>query len=84
MGRGRIGVVGELRLVLDEALSRLPGVAAVIVGDALFTDEDQRYKRELVELAQQLGSADRVHFVGFRVMISHHLSFLTHFIFCRR
>jgi glycosyltransferase involved in cell wall biosynthesis len=66
-----VGLFGRItewkgQKVLIQAISRLPAVAAVIVGDALFTDEDQRYKRELVDLAQQLGVADRVHFAGFQ------------------
>jgi glycosyltransferase involved in cell wall biosynthesis len=66
-----IGVFGRItpwkgQKILVEAISRLPGVKAVVVGDALFTDEDQRYKRELIDLAQQLGVADRVHFAGFQ------------------
>jgi glycosyltransferase involved in cell wall biosynthesis len=66
-----VGLFGRItewkgQKVLIQAVSRLPGVAAVIVGDALFTDEDQRYKRELVDLAQQLGVADRVYFSGFQ------------------
>ena len=66
-----VGLFGRItewkgQKVLIQAMSRLPAVTAVIVGDALFTDEDQRYKRELVDLAQQLGVADRVHFTGFQ------------------
>jgi glycosyltransferase involved in cell wall biosynthesis len=66
-----IGVFGRItpwkgQKVLVEAISRLPQVKAVVVGDALFTEQDQQYKRELVNLCQQLGVADRVHFTGFQ------------------
>jgi glycosyltransferase involved in cell wall biosynthesis len=70
-GQFLVGLFGRItewkgQKVLIQAMSRLPAVAAVIVGDALFTDEDQRYKRELVDLARQLGVADRVYFAGFQ------------------
>jgi glycosyltransferase involved in cell wall biosynthesis len=52
--------------VLIQALGRLPDVRAVIVGEALFTEEDQQYKRELAILADHLGVAGRVHFTGFQ------------------
>jgi glycosyltransferase involved in cell wall biosynthesis len=66
-----VGLFGRItewkgQKVLIQAMSRVPGVTAVIVGDALFTDEDQRYKCELLDLAQQLGVADRVYFTGFQ------------------
>ena len=52
--------------VLIEALALLPGVHALIVGDALFTDEDRRYRQELEALAERLGVRERVHFTGFQ------------------
>jgi glycosyltransferase involved in cell wall biosynthesis len=66
-----VGLFGRItewkgQRVLIEALSQLPGVRALIVGEALFTDEDQQYKQELSALAEQLGVSDRVHFVGFQ------------------
>jgi glycosyltransferase involved in cell wall biosynthesis len=51
--------------VLIEALALLPGVHALIVGDALFTEEDRRYRQELETLAERLGVRERVHFTGF-------------------
>lgn len=51
--------------VLIEALVTLPGVHGLIVGEALFTDEDRRYRQELEILAERLGVKDRVHFAGF-------------------
>ena len=66
-----IGLFGRIaawkgQKVLVEALARLPKVNGVVVGDALFTDQDQQYKRELVVLAEQLGISQRVHFAGFQ------------------
>jgi glycosyltransferase involved in cell wall biosynthesis len=52
--------------VLIKALAELPGVHGLIVGEALFTDEDRRYFNELRSLAADLGVADRIHFTGFR------------------
>ncbi len=50
--------------VLIEALARLDGVHALIVGDALFGEES--YRADLLRLAQSLGVADRVRWLGFR------------------
>ncbi len=50
--------------VLIRALAGLPGVHAIIVGDALFGE--QAYKAGLIEQARQLGVADRLHWLGFR------------------
>jgi glycosyltransferase involved in cell wall biosynthesis len=69
-----VGLFGRItewkgQRVLIQALSRLPDIKAVIVGEALFTEEDQQYKRDLVELAEQLGVSDRIQFVGFQADI---------------
>jgi glycosyltransferase involved in cell wall biosynthesis len=66
-----IGLFGRItpwkgQHVLIKALAELPGVHALIVGDALFTDEDRKYSNELRILAAGLGVADRIHFTGFR------------------
>ena len=66
-----IGLFGRIaawkgQKVLVEALGRLPNANGVVVGDALFTDQDQQYKRELVLLAEQIGISQRVHFAGFQ------------------
>lgn len=66
-----VGMFGRItawkgQKVLIQALSQLPEVTAVIVGDSLFTAEDQKYKRELIELTERLGVSDRVHFAGFQ------------------
>lgn len=50
--------------VLLDALTRLPGVHAVLVGDALFGEET--YARGLREQVARLGLESRVHFLGFR------------------
>lgn len=50
--------------VLLEALVHLPGVHALLVGDASFGEEG--YARALRERARTLGVADRAHFLGFR------------------
>jgi glycosyltransferase involved in cell wall biosynthesis len=51
--------------VLIDALSDLPGVHALFVGDALF-DGDESYAETLRTRAAQRGVADRAHFLGFR------------------
>lgn len=66
-----IGMFGRIaawkgQKVLVEALSRLPNANGVVVGDALFTDEDLEYKRELVVLVEELGVNNRVYFAGFQ------------------
>jgi glycosyltransferase involved in cell wall biosynthesis len=66
-----VGLFGRItawkgQRVLIQALGLLPQVKAVVVGDALFTEQDQQYKRELVDLCRHLGVADRVHFTGFQ------------------
>ena len=51
--------------ILLDALTRTPGLHAVLVGGALFGDEE-RYAASLHEKAVAAGIADRVHFLGFR------------------
>ena len=68
-GAHAVGLFGRItpwkgQHALIEALPRLDGVHAVIVGDALFGEES--YRAELLALAQKLGVADRVHWLGFR------------------
>jgi glycosyltransferase involved in cell wall biosynthesis len=70
-GQPLIGLFGRIaawkgQKVFVEALSQLPDVHGALVGDALFTQEDQQYKRDLVVLAEELGVTDRVHFAGFQ------------------
>jgi glycosyltransferase involved in cell wall biosynthesis len=68
----RIGIVGRLapwkgqHIFLEAfARSRLePDVRAVVVGSAIFGEED--YARSLEHLADRLGISDRVEFAGFR------------------
>jgi len=52
--------------VLLDALRKLPDAQALVVGEALFTDEDRAYAGRLKELAQEAELAGRVHFLGFR------------------
>ncbi len=51
--------------VLIDALAQLPGVHALLVGDALF-EGDVPYVDELKSLAHRRDVTDRVHFLGFR------------------
>jgi len=51
--------------VLLEALTDLPGVHGLLVGDALF-DGDTTYAKRLRRRAVQMNIRDRVHFLGFR------------------
>ncbi|CCD89076.1 putative glycosyltransferase, group 1 [Bradyrhizobium sp. ORS 285] len=50
--------------VLVEALAKLPGVHGIIVGDALFGEQD--YAAQLKRQVTELGLADRIHFLGHR------------------
>lgn len=54
--------------VLLEALTRLPGVHALLVGDALFGEA--AYAQTLRDQAKRLELEDRVHFLGFRRDVS--------------
>jgi len=69
-----IGLFGRIaawkgQKILIEALSEVPDASAVIVGDAMFTAEDQLYKRELALLAEKLGLSARVYFTGFQAEV---------------
>lgn len=64
-----VGLFGRLtpwkgQHVLVEALAALPGVHALMVGEALFGEDD--YRERLRAQAARLGVADRVHWLGFR------------------
>lgn len=50
--------------ILIEALAKLPGAHCIIVGDALFGEQD--YAAELRKQVGELGLGDRVHFLGHR------------------
>jgi len=52
--------------LLLEAMRTLPGVHAIIAGDALFTDEDRQYDDRIRKAAVEAGLSGRIHFVGFR------------------
>lgn len=51
--------------ILLEAMSKMPSVHALLVGDALFRD-DIRYFEELQQQVSRLGLTNRIHFLGFR------------------
>jgi len=64
-----VGIFGRItewkgQLILLEAISNLPRFQAVIVGDALFGE--QEYKNVLLERASRADLQGRVHFLGFR------------------
>jgi glycosyltransferase involved in cell wall biosynthesis len=64
-----VGAFGRLapwkgQHVLLEALARLPGVHALLVGEPLFGEDT--YAKALHEQAEVLEIADRAHFLGFR------------------
>jgi glycosyltransferase involved in cell wall biosynthesis len=65
------GIFGRLtrwkgQHVALEALRSLPGVHLAIVGEALFTEDDQAYRDELHRTAMEPGLQGRVHFFGFQ------------------
>ncbi len=51
--------------VAIEALRSLPGAHLVVVGEALFTEDDRAYRDELHRVAAEPGLEGRVHFLGF-------------------
>ncbi len=64
-----VGLFGRLspwkgQHTLVDALPHLPGVHALMVGDALFGEQD--YKAGLLQRAAANGVADRIHWLGFR------------------
>lgn len=68
-----VGAFGRLtpwkgQHVLLEAIQKLanPNIHLIVVGDALFTDEDQRYANQLRQLASDPALAGRVHLLGHR------------------
>ena len=68
-GRFTVGVFGRLspwkgQHVLISAIARIPDVHAIIVGEALFGENDYA-ERLRIQTAEQ-GVQDRVHFLGFR------------------
>ncbi|MCB1277994.1 glycosyltransferase [Prosthecobacter sp.] len=52
--------------VLLEALKPMPSAHAVLLGDALFTDEDREYAHRLHAQADESELTGRVHFAGFQ------------------
>ncbi len=67
-----VGVFGRLaewkgQHIAIEAMTELPGVHLILVGDALFGE--QAYAHRLRNLTASLALEDRVHFLGFRTDI---------------
>jgi glycosyltransferase involved in cell wall biosynthesis len=82
-----IGLFGRIaawkgQRVLIEALKQLPDVNGVIVGDALFTEADQQYKRELFAVAERLGVSARVRFEGFQTEVLPYLKAVDVVVHC--
>jgi glycosyltransferase involved in cell wall biosynthesis len=82
-----VGLFGRIaawkgQKVLVEALSHLPQVIGIIVGEALFTDEDQHYKNEVVTLAEKLGVSDRLRFIGFQADVLPYLEAVDVVVHC--
>lgn len=66
-----IGIFGRLtrwkgQHIALEALRSLPGVHLVVVGEALFTEDDRAYRDELQRTAEEPALQGRVHFLGFQ------------------
>lgn len=86
-GKSVVGMFGRItkwkgQEVLIRALAQLPEVGAVFVGAALFTDEDRKYQKELVVLAEEFGVADRVQFAGFQRNILPYLNAVDLVVHC--
>lgn len=78
--RARLGIPAQARTVLMagrlahwkgqhvllEALKAVPGAHAILLGDALFTDEDRQYALQLHAQADAPELAGRIHFAGFQ------------------
>jgi glycosyltransferase involved in cell wall biosynthesis len=85
--RPLVGLFGRIaawkgQKVLIQALSSLPEVSGVLVGEALFTDEDQQYKGELIHLLEKLGLSNRVQLVGFQLDILPYLKAVDLVVHC--
>lgn len=68
-GKRMVGVFGRLaewkgQHIAIEAMTRVPDVQLLLVGDALFGE--QAYADRLKAQVERLGLSDRVHFLGFR------------------
>jgi glycosyltransferase involved in cell wall biosynthesis len=82
-----VGLFGRIAVwkgqkVLVEALSKLRQVSGIIVGEALFTEEDQQYKNELVALAEKLGVSNRLRFIGFQADVLPYLGAVDVVVHC--
>ena len=82
-----VGLFGRIaawkgQKVLIEALKQLSNVNGVIVGDALFTEADQQYKRELFALAEKLGVSTQLQFEGFQTDVLPYLKAVDVVVHC--
>jgi glycosyltransferase involved in cell wall biosynthesis len=82
-----VGLFGRIatwkgQKILVEALSKLPKVNGIIVGEALFTDEDQQYKRDVIALAEKLGLSKRLRFAGFQTDVLPYLEAVDVVVHC--
>lgn len=82
-----VGLFGRVAVwkgqkVLVEALSQLPQVNGIIVGEALFTEEDQQYKKEVFALAEKLGVNHRLRFIGFQADVLPYLEAVDVVVHC--
>jgi glycosyltransferase involved in cell wall biosynthesis len=82
-----VGLFGRIaawkgQKVLIEALKQLPNVDGVIVGDALFTEADQQYKRDSFALAEKLGVTTQVYFAGFQADVLPYLKAVDIVVHC--
>ena len=82
-----VGLFGRIAVwkgqkVLVEALSKLPQINGIIVGDALFTEEDQQYKNEVFALAEKLGVSNRLRFIGFQADVLPYLAAVDVVVHC--
>lgn len=70
-GKPVVSIIGRLtpwkgQHIFLQALQSLPGVHGLIIGEALFTDEDRSYAEQLRAQSQEGNLAGRIHFLGFQ------------------
>ena len=66
-----VGIFGRLtrwkgQHVALDAMRKLPDMHLAIIGEALFTEDDRRYREELHQAAQEESLQGRIHFLGFK------------------
>ena len=70
-----LGIFGRLtrwkgQHVALEAMRSLPGAHLAVIGEALFTEDDRRYREELQQAAAEGGLNGRIHFLGFKAEVT--------------